>query len=260
MLDRLRNLLRRSPRELIAADAWPRLCDLLPLLSRYDPDDQERLRHLANAFARAKAIEGAGGLELTATHRALIAVQASLPVLNLGLDCYHGFYSVIVYPGGFLAPHEYVDEAGVVHVGERELSGESWEQGPVILSWEDAEDGARAVDVMGNVVIHEFAHKLDMLNGEVNGMPPLHKDMSRPEWTRVFTRAYEDFCERVDGGEWPLPVDEYAASDPGEFFAVASESFFVDPQPLQEDYPDVYRLLGQYYRQDPLGVQGRLSA
>jgi Mlc titration factor MtfA (ptsG expression regulator) len=259
MLDRLRRLLTRRPRELIKIEDWSRLCRLLPLLSRYDAADQERLRRLANAFVRTKAIEGASGLVLDDRHRALIAIQAGLPILNLGLECYRSFYSVIVYPGGFLATHEYVDEAGVVHVGERELSGESWEQGPVILSWEDTEQGAQGLDVEGNVVIHEFAHKLDMLNGEVNGMPPLPAEMDRREWTRSFTAAYEDFCERADSG-LPLPMDEYAASDPGEFFAVASETFFVDPQALSADYPHVYRLLAQYYRQDPLDAGGRLSA
>jgi Mlc titration factor MtfA (ptsG expression regulator) len=250
-----RQLLASRRRELIDIARWPRLQLSLPVLVRYGPRDQERLRHLANAFARSKAIEGAGGIELNDRMRALIAVQACVPILNLDLSYYRNFYSVIVYPAGFLAPHEYTDEAGVLHIGERELSGESWGRGPVILSWYDAEQGARALNAKGNVVIHEFAHKLDMLNGDPNGMPPLHADMNRQAWTETFTAAYEDFLDRVEDGS-PLPFDEYAASDPGEFFAVASEAFFIDPGPLRALYPQVYDLLSQYYRQETLGWPG----
>jgi Mlc titration factor MtfA (ptsG expression regulator) len=250
-----RYVLAFKRRELIGVKAWSRLRAVLPVLASYGPRDQERLRKLANAFARSKAIEGAGGIELNETMRALIAVQACLPILNLDLSYYRNFYSVIIYPAGFLAPHEYTDEVGVVHVGERELSGESWDRGPVILSWHAAEQGARGLDEMGNVVIHEFAHKLDMLNGEPNGMPPLHADMDRQAWTEAFTAAYEDFLDRAEDGS-PLPFDEYAASDPGEFFAVASEAFFIDPGPLQALYPQVYALLSRYYRQETLGRPG----
>lgn len=241
--------------ELIDAAAWSRLRTALPVLANRAPRDQERLRQLANAFARSKAIEGAGGLELNDTMRALIAVQACLPILNLDLGYYRDFYSVIVYPASFRAPHQYMDEVGVVHVAERELSGESWDQGPVILSWHDAEQGARGLHELGNVVIHEFAHKLDMLNGRANGMPPLHADMNREAWTDAFTDAYEDFLNRLDDGS-PLPFDAYAATDPGEFFAVASEAFFIDPGPLQGLYPRVYDLLSQYFRQETLRPPG----
>ena len=118
----------------------------------------------------------------------------------------------------------------------------------MILSWEDA--ASVGADAGYNVVIHEFAHKLDMLNGDANGFPPLHADMSREVWSEVFTRAYADFCKRVDGDETTV-LDPYAAENPAEFFAVMSEAFFQTPLVVKSHYPAVYRQLASFYRQDP---------
>jgi len=136
------------------------------------------------------------------------------------------------------------------------MSGESWLRGPVILSWADAGEAARGSGY--NVVIHEFAHKLDMLNGEANGFPPLHADMEARRWSDAFTPAYEDFCARVDSGEH-MEIDAYAAEHPAEFFAVLSEAFFETPLVVRANYPAVYGALAQFYRQDParrLGAAG----
>jgi Mlc titration factor MtfA (ptsG expression regulator) len=135
----------------------------------------------------------------------------------------------------------------VVHEIEEERVGEAWPQGPVVLSWSGG-DTPDPDDI--NVVIHEFAHKLDLINGVANGMPPLHSDMSRDHWTAAFTRAYDDFVARTDRGE-PLPFDEYAATDPGEFFAVASEVFLTAPDRVRDAYPRVYTQLCAFYRQHP---------
>ena len=128
------------------------------------------------------------------------------------------------------------------------MTGESWLAGPVILSWADAERRGEAQGY--NVVIHEFAHKLDMLNGDANGYPPLHAGMSRDEWTRVFDAAYRDFCKRVERGE-ETAIDPYAAEAPAEFFAVLSEAFFEIPGVVQAEHPEVYGQLASFYRQDP---------
>jgi hypothetical protein len=229
----------------------------MPLAAGYSPEELERLRGLATRFLYEKSIEGARGLTLEPGMRAMLAVQASVPVLNLGLGWYRGWVSVVVYPDEFLARHEYVDEAGVVHQVERELSGESWPEGPVILSWSDIVAGAEGGE-WGNVVLHELAHKLDLLNGEANGMPPLHREMPIRPWTEAFTRAYTDFCDRVDRGAL-VPLDEYAAEDPGEFFAVLSEAFFLHPHDLRDTYPEVYEQLARFYRQDPAGRLEKLS-
>ena len=228
---------------------WEAVAARLPLLAGYCTDDLDRLRSLAGRFVQDKAIHGAGGLELDDAMRRLIAVQACVPILNLGLDWYRGWVSVIVYPDEFVAHHEWVDDDGVVHEAERELSGESWPAGPVILSWSDALVGAEGEE-WGNVVVHEMAHKLDLLNGEANGMPPLHQGMPRAGWTGAFSRAYRDFCRRVDRGE-PVAFDEYAADDPGEFFAVMSEAFFLHPHDVRDIYPEVYLQMSTFYRQDP---------
>ena len=207
-----------------------------------------RLRELVTLFLHEKGVHGAGGMVVRDDVRIAIAIQACILILNLGLDYYRGWVEVIVYPDEFVAEREFVDEAGVAHTIEEPMSGESWERGPVILSWADANEGGRAGGY--NVVIHEFAHKLDMLNGEPNGFPPLHADMSRGDWAAAFTRAYEDFCERVEGDAL-LDIDDYAAESPAEFFAVMSEVFFESPASLHTLYPDVYVQLTQFYRQDP---------
>ena len=134
-----------------------------------------------------------------------------------------------------------------MHEFDDQVAGEAWEGGPVLLSWFDRPEAADGM----NVVIHEFAHKLDMLNGPPDGLPPLHEGMKRQAWIDAFEPAYADFCARVDDGEetW---IDPYAAEHPAEFFAVTSEVFFEAPDLLRHEYPAVYEQLRQFYRQDPL--------
>jgi Mlc titration factor MtfA (ptsG expression regulator) len=129
------------------------------------------------------------------------------------------------------------------------LSGEAWAGGPLVLSWDDVLHSGSGQGY--NVAIHEFAHKLDMKNGAVDGLPPLPVGMSVAEWAAVFNRAYADFCRRADGDE-DTAIDPYAAESPAEFFAVLSEAFFEMPDVLHGDYPAVYEQLKRFYRQDPL--------
>jgi Mlc titration factor MtfA (ptsG expression regulator) len=238
---------RRKPD--ISSDDFHSLISRVPLASRYETTERARLLELTRRLLAKKAVEGAGSFEVTAHVRRVIAVQACIPILNLGLDWYRGWVSIVVYPSAFVARHEHVDGGGVVHRVHRALSGESWDRGPVIVSWHDAEQAALG-RLAGNVVIHEFAHKLDALNGVANGMPPLHAGMARKRWTEALTSAYEDLCRRIERAE-PLPLDPYATQSPAEFFAVASEAFFVRPEALTGFYPEVYRQLSEFYRQDP---------
>ncbi|MGB5064620.1 MAG: M90 family metallopeptidase [Candidatus Competibacter sp.] len=249
----LRSWLRRCrlERTRIPATAWWPAVAALPLADRLSPTERERLRDLATLFLHEKALEPAGGLELTPEMGPRIAAQACLPILNLGLDYYRGWSSVILYPEGFLARHEYTDPNGLVHSGHRPLIGEAWERGPVILSWADV--AASPAEPGYNVVIHEMAHKLDMLTGEVNGLPPLHRDMTVREWSRVFNDAYQRLCREVDRDQ-PTVLNPYAADSPGEFFAVISEAFFTAPDMVIDTYPEVYRQLLAFYRQDPLAA------
>lgn len=230
------------------AQDWADCIARFSFLRALDAAERDRLRGLVLQFLAEKSVDGAGGLAVTAAMRLQIAAQACLLVLNLDLDCYRDWVGVIVYPDEFMAEYEVTDEDGVVHRVRAPLSGEAWEQGPVILSWQDA---AAADGGFGyNVVMHEFAHKIDMLNGAADGFPPLHAGMVREEWTQSFAAAYADLERRVAAGEDTL-VDPYAAEDPGEFFAVMTELFFEMPRDLRRHYPAVYGQLAAFYRQDP---------
>ncbi len=229
--------------------AWRRVLAAWPLLQRLTPDESERLRALSAAFLARKRFEPGAGCVITQDMRLTIATQACLPLLNLGLDYARGFRAVVLYPGAFRVEQEEQDEAGVVHRHYAELSGESWDDGPIVLSWTDVLTAGEGEGY--NVVIHELAHKLDMLNGAPNGHPPLHRGMVLAHWTAVFTAAYRDLCEREAAGA-ACPIDTYAAEDPAEFFAVTSEYFFDQPLRLNAAYPEVYTQLQALYRQYPL--------
>jgi Mlc titration factor MtfA (ptsG expression regulator) len=232
--------------------------------------DRERLRALCERFIVRKHFAGTHGLEVTDRMQVEIAAQACILVLELGFEWYEGWSDIIVYPSQFAPEREELDEDGVLHVTNNPMAGEAWLGGPVILSYEDvAMTGDEAVRVAGyNVVIHEFAHKLDMRGGDPNGFPPLHATMNAKDWKHAFSAAYGDFCRKVDDADLraedddgaaldALPIDPYAASSAGEFFAVTSEAFFETPELLEPFYPQVYEQLRLFYKQDPLA---RLSS
>lgn len=214
---------------------------------RLPQEDQTKLHSLVGQFLADKIFAGAHGLAVTETMRVRIALHACLPILHLGLGYYRNWRGIIVYPGDFRVRRAYEDQTGVVHEGMEELCGESLTHGPMVLSWEAMLNEAEAPDL--DLVIHESAHKLDVLNGEADGFPPLHDDMPREDWTRDWKAAYADFCKIVEAGE-ETRIDAYAASDPAEFFAVMSETFFTTPRWIREDYPGVYAQLAAFYRQD----------
>ncbi|MDR2788868.1 MAG: zinc-dependent peptidase [Candidatus Accumulibacter sp.] len=232
-------------------DLWRETVDGLPFLARLSREESSRLRRLAERFLAEKEFTAAGGLELTGAMCASIAVQGCLPILDLGLECYRGWVGVIVYPDEFIVPRAVEDEFGVVHEYDDVASGEAWEGGPLLISWRDAQMAGGGY----NVVIHEFVHKLDMLNGEVDGIPPLPAGISRREWEDTLLAAYEDFRARVDAVEARgestgevLAIDPYAAESPGEFFAVLSESFFETPDVPRREYPALYALFCRFFR------------
>ncbi len=251
MMGRLRGWWRERAAARHAPDEalWEEVVQALPALDGLEGAELVRLRALVAGFLSEKEIVAPGGGPVEEALRLGIAAQACLLVLNLGLEYYRGWVSVVVYPDEFITDFEYVDEAGVVHAVRHPRVGESWPTGPVILSGADVFSTLER-DGM-NVVLHEFAHKLDMANGDVNGFPPLHRDMSREAWSAAFTAAYEDFRTRVERGEetW---LDPYGAEAPGEFFAVLTETFFEAPWEVREPYPEVYAQLAAFYRQDPL--------
>jgi len=242
---------------LLPADAWSWLVNDHPILGGLAAEELARLRELATLFLHEKVFEGADGLELTAPMREVIAIQACLPILHLGLDWYENWKTVVVVPDVFIEEHTAFDQAGVAHEWSEDKSGESWDMGPVVLSWKDVEASGWGDGY--NVVIHEAAHRLDLLDGEVNGRPALHEGMEPGEWLAVFSRAYEDLKRRAGKKKRKLRIDPYAIEDDAEFFAVASEYFFELPDVLHGEYPDAYRLLADFYRQDPRARMMRAS-
>ena len=251
MFERIRNwrtrrLVARHP---IAEELWREALQRCRAAHRLGASDQATLRVLATLFLQRKSLEPAQGLELSDADRVLLAAHACLPILKLGIGWYDGWHSVIVYPAAFMARREKMDVAGVVHQTRDLMAGEAWNRGPVILSWDDVQTIGRHPG--HNVVVHEMAHKLDMLNGDADGFPPLHRRMNRRAWAQAFTSAWEQLNQaRRDGIE--LPIDPYGLENHAEFFAVLSEQFFETPAALREHLPAVYRQLEQFYRQHPL--------
>ncbi len=228
----------------VLPEQWANTFALLPLLDHLSADERDKLRDLAILFLHDKSFLGAHDLVVSEEMKQLIALQACLPILHLGIDWYSEWTTIIIYPAGFAPERTVIDEFGLAHTTRSELSGEAWHRGPVILSWEHTENAG--IKDGHNVVIHEFVHKLDMLNGAADGFPPMHKDISAASWTTVFTSAYEDFQRNPKPG-----LDRYGATAPAEFLAVMSEVFFEQPDTLKAAYPDVYKSLSRFFRQDP---------
>ena len=237
----------------IPAGTWKQVVSQVPVLQTLKRREQHRLRKLSSLFLHDKTFHGGAGLEIDDFMRASIAAQACLLVLNLDLRLYNDWSEIIVYPDAFIAPQTETDAAGVVHESKQTLGGQAWHQGPVVLAWSDIQQDMQdeSTHKGSNVVLHEFAHKLDFLNGAANGMPPLHQEMKRAQWTHEFSAAYDDLIQRIHQRK-RLVMNPYAATDPAEFFAVMTEVYFEDPQRLQQRFTGVYQKMSEYYQQDPL--------
>lgn len=223
----------------------------LPFLERLAPDRRERLHALVARFLDEKVVTPLQGLELDADQRLQLAGLACLPLLEFGAEGLHGWRQVLVYPGAFRVQRRHHDEdTGVVAEWSEELSGEAWDQGPLVLSWDDIQAELAEPEAGFQLVVHEMAHKIDILDGAMDGTPPLPADWQR-EWARDFQAAYDGFCARVDGGE-QTPIDEYAAEAPEEFFAVASEYHFSAPALLAQEMPAVAGHLQRFYGDSPI--------
>lgn len=243
--------LRRAQTPEIDPGLWQATLAGLPFLAGLAVDAENRLKSLTEQFLAEKEFSAAGGLALSDEICVSIALQGCLPVLELGLSAYRGWVGIVVYPDEFVVQRRIEDADGIVHEFDDVLSGEAWEGGPLVISWHDVQLAGQADTAGYNVVIHEFAHKLDMLNGEADGIPALHSGLDEDGWIAVFDAAFEDFCRRIDAEEETV-IDPYASQDHSEFFAVISEVFFLTPQVVAGEYPALYDLLCRYYRQDPL--------
>jgi Mlc titration factor MtfA (ptsG expression regulator) len=225
---------------------WAALRARLRLLDARTDDEVAALRALTAEFLARKTFSPARGLVLDSAMCLSIAAQACLPVLNLGFDWLRGWREVIVYPGQFrVRRRDHDEESNVVHEWDDELAGEAWSHGPIVLSWADIEQDLADPFEGFNVVIHEIAHKLDLLDGDSDGTPPLRGARHR-DWVRTMQAAYDEHARAVDRGEDTV-LDPYAAEAPDEFFAVASEYYFTAADVLAEHYPAVHAELAKFY-------------
>ena len=209
--------------------------------------DRAQLRSLAERFLARKVFSAAAGHDLGSDQCLAIAALACLPVLHLGFEWLDGCREIIVYPGGFRVRREHHDEhSGVVTEGDDDLIGEAWERGPVILSWADIAADLDDPFTGFNVVVHEIAHKLDMLDGPPNGVPRLPATIARREWLAAMQPAYDGLVRAVERRCDTL-IDPYAAQSVDEFFAVVSELHFSDPRTLRQAAPTVAALLARFY-------------
>ncbi len=243
---RIRHTLRHHP---IPHDVWEALMHEAGIFRGLSAVERAHLRELTTLFLHRKTFSGVQGLTVSTKMAVAVAAQACLLILKLGLDFYDGWIEVVLYPAAFRVERERIDNAGLVSHEALALSGESWSHGAVILSWNDVVSDLNDPRAGHNVVLHEFAHKLDMLNGSANGMPSLHANMVLQQWTEAFSHAFNHIQLQLLHHRHS-DIDAYAATSPAEFFAVASEYFFTDSLRLLHHYPEVYAQLVLFYRQD----------
>ncbi len=234
----------------IPEPTWQLTLLTLPFLAERSDSDLRQLRRLATLFLNEKEFTGIGGLIVTDEMAVCIAAQACLPILHFGLAPYRGFVGIVVHADEVVARRSTTDDDGIVHEYDEVLTGEAMEGGPVMLSWRDVSEAGSTAEWGYNVVIHEFAHVLDMGDGVADGVPPLDSAAERRSWLAVLEPAFAEHCAAVEAGQDTL-LDPYGATGIDEFFAVAAESFFVTPNDMQAEHRPLYALLAGYFKQDP---------
>lgn len=248
----MRSLLHRLFRPPVLVPAQrDALASSLPWIARLDDAARERLFALTARFLAGKTITPLHGLALDDGQRLQLAALCCLPLLRFGEQGLAGWSQLLVYPGAFRADRrDHDEETGLVSEWAEELVGESWDRGPLILSWDDVQSDLAEPEEGFLVVVHEMAHKLDALDGAMDGTPPLPAAWQR-EWARDFQQAYDALVARVERGE-ETAIDAYAAEDPDEFFAVASEYHFTAPALLAREMPAIAAHLLRFYGPSPL--------
>jgi MtfA peptidase len=225
----------------------------IPIYDRLPEADQQELRAHVQVFLAEKSFEGCGGLELTDEIRVTIATQACLLILHRETDYYPRLITILVYPHAYLAKGTESIGGGVVLESETARLGEAWKDGVVVLSWDDVRQGASDIHDGHNVVLHEFAHQLDQQDGSADGAPILEHRSQYVTWARVLSEDYKQLRRDTERGRTDV-LDEYGATNPAEFFAVATECFFEKPVQLRKKHPQLFEQLKAYYRQDPASL------
>lgn len=248
---------RRQPPDLDDA-LWREVRAATPWLATLDPVREQRLRQLTAVFLQRKRITPLAGLQLSTAQGIQLAALCCLPLMEFGEAGLDGWSQLLVYPDAFRVQRSHLDAAGVMHQYEDELIGESWDAGPLVLSWTDVQNDIADPGAGFCVAVHEMAHKLDALDGAMDGTPLLPRAWQR-QWAQDFQRSYDAFCTQVDAGH-DSAIDAYAAESPEEFFAVTSEYHFSAPALLREELPDVAAHLQRFYGPPVLLQERRLPA
>jgi len=242
---------RRQLDSRVFPDAWLTIVTgKLPVYTKMTAAQQLQLQKLITRFLASKNIIGCAGLKVTDEIRLTIATHACLLLLNRPSNEYRELRTILVYPSSFLVKHDVHDEAGIVTTGRHVLSGESWSNGKVILAWDNVAHGVHDFSDGYNVVLHEFAHQLDHQSGITNGAPLLYSPTAYKNWARVFSEEFAQLQHATDSHLNTL-IDQYGATDPAEFFAVVTETFYEKPQQLASHHPELFEELKLYYRVDP---------
>lgn len=232
--------------------AWRKIIQQrMPYFRQMPVDLQLQLKQRIQVFLAEKKFIGCNGVKITDEIRITVAAQACLLLLNRKTDFYPKLQSILVYPRAFVKSQQSKDASGVLFTQKTVLAGESWDYGKVVLSWQDTLAGAQIPDDGHNVVIHEFAHQLDQETGRANGAPMLEKGQSYQCWSEVFSKQFKQLQHNVHNNT-PSLFDYYGATNPAEFFAVASEVFFEQAKKLNKEHPNLYKQLKQYYQVDPI--------
>ncbi|MDA0688920.1 MAG: zinc-dependent peptidase [Proteobacteria bacterium] len=242
--------LRRIERQPFPSE-WQSIVERrLPFYRKLPGEQQQRLQNLIKRFLADHNFVGCAGLQITDEIRLTIAAQACLLILNMNGYAYHSLRSILVYPSTFIATREVRDDLGLVSTSHTALLGESWDQGKVVLAWDNVEHGVCNLEDGRNVVLHEFAHQLDSESGAVNGAPLLHTRGAYKSWTHVFQKEFEQLNFLKSHHHASL-IDQYGASNPAEFFAVATETFFERPKEMATHHEELYRELRDFYNVEP---------
>jgi MtfA peptidase len=237
--------------EPVFKEEWKALLETtVPVVSRLPEELKLRLQERVGRFVSSIRFEGCNGLELTDEMVLTVAAQACLLVLNREGNPYPELKTVYLYPTTFSSVQKSQDAMGIVTEGEVRRLGESWSTGTIVLAWDSVERGARNADDARNVTFHEFAHQLDHEDGDTDGAPALPSRAAYRSWARVFGENYAEFLELVESGK-PTLIDPYGATQPAEFFAVVTETFFEKSKQLARKYPEMYEELKGFYGVDP---------
>ncbi len=245
-----RRRLRKTP---LSAEAWGVLERNLPYLKSLTSEDRGELAGLVQIFLDEKRFEGCGGLEITPEIRLVVAAQACMLLLRRETDVYPGLHSIIIYPSAYVAKNISAD-GFVVSEGTQLRAGQTWTQGSLVLSWDDVLRGAADVHDGHNVVFHEFAHQLDQQSGAADGTPPLPDRSRYVAWARELGKEYRELLRRIEAHR-PTSIDPYGGTNPAEFFAVVTETFFERPCQLEKQHPGLYEQLRLFYRRDPAAIE-----